>query len=125
MSENTTRNLPDDGARSFEERIFARFDAMDARFNSMDMRFDGLERRLGGLEKRLDAVETRLTTFEDKVDARLRETRPIWEGVQARLTTIEATLEDISRQFQEVILDLLRGRARVARLEERERPPVA
>jgi hypothetical protein len=42
--------------RSFEERVFARFDAMDAR---------------------LSKIDSRLTTLGDKVDPRLKETRPI------------------------------------------------
>ena len=54
MSEDKTVDM--DG-RSFEERVFARFDAMDAQLNKID---------------------SRLTTLEDKVDQRLKETRPIW-----------------------------------------------
>jgi hypothetical protein len=53
MSDNPTREIPD--SRSFEERVFARFDALD----------------------------TRLTTLEEKADSRLRETRSIWEAMQA------------------------------------------
>ena len=102
-----TQNLPD--ARSFEERVFARFDTIDARFDAMETRFN--------------AVEARLTTLEDKVDARLRETRPIWENVQARLTTIEGTLDDIRLQMNELYRDSYAMRGRIARLEERERPP--
>ena len=102
-----TQDMPD--ARSFEERVFARFDAMDARFDRMEARFN--------------AMDARLTTLEDKVDARLRETRPIWENVQVRLTAIEKTLEDISLQFNEILKDSYAMRARIARLEDRERLP--
>ena len=62
MSDNPTQETPD--SRSFEERIFARFDT-----------FDG-----------------RLTTLEEKVDARLRETRPIWEAMQADLANVKDDL---------------------------------
>ena len=65
MSDNPTRESPD--SRSFEERVFARFDSLDGRME-----------RLG---TRLDALDGRLTTLEEKVDSRLRETRPIWEAV--------------------------------------------
>jgi len=75
---------------SFEERVFAEFAALNQR----------------------------LTVLEEKVDARLRETRPIWEGMQA-------TLEEIRLQLSEVVRDLFATRGRVARLEERERPPAA
>ena len=70
MSEDPTRNL-------FEERVLNELAAMRTDFNN---RFDGLDGRL--------------TSLENKVDARLRETRPIWEGVQERLTEIEASLKE-------------------------------
>ena len=63
MSDNPTQETPD--SRSFEERVFARFDNLDGR----------------------------LTALEDKVDSRLRETRPIWEAVLARLEAVENRLE--------------------------------
>ncbi|HJU54615.1 MAG TPA: hypothetical protein VJ715_08595 [Pyrinomonadaceae bacterium] len=129
-----TQGLPD--ARSFEERVFARFDAMDARFNSMETRFDAMEARFVSMEARFDAMEsrvearfnafeTRLTTLEDKVDARLRETRPIWESMQQQMTEMAKTLDDIRVQIIELHRDSLAVRTRVARLEERERPPAA
>src|SRR5215208_1587237 len=65
MGDNPTQERPD--SRSFEERVFARFDALDGR----------------------------LTTLEETVDARLRETRPLWEAVQARLEGVENRLEGV------------------------------
>ncbi|HKQ54229.1 MAG TPA: hypothetical protein VJT74_17765 [Pyrinomonadaceae bacterium] len=110
--DDKTQNLPD--TRSFEERVFARFDAMDARFNAIDARFD--------------SVETRLTTLEDKVDARLRETRPIWESMQQQLTematrmaVMEKTLDLIRSGMGELYGDSITVRSRIGRLEERER----
>jgi chromosome segregation ATPase len=55
--------MPD--TRSFEERVFARFDAMDAR----------------------------LTALEEMVDRRLQETRPIWEQVLARVEALETEVK--------------------------------
>ena len=99
-----TQDMPD--ARSFEERVFARFDAMDARFDRMEARFN--------------AMDARLTTLEDKVDARLRETRPIWEGVQERLTEIEASLKEFNRHLKTLVNDSFKLRARVEELEENQ-----
>ncbi|HEX8072524.1 MAG TPA: hypothetical protein VF546_21430 [Pyrinomonadaceae bacterium] len=48
-NEKTTQDMPD--ARSFEERVFARFDSLDAR----------------------------ISTLERKVEERAVETKPIWE----------------------------------------------
>ena len=113
MSDNPTRETPD--SRSFEERIFARFDAFDARMDRLDARMAGFESRIEG---KVDALDARLTTLEEKVDARLRETRPIWEGVLARLTGIEMELSTLNRQFNSLVLDFFRLRVRVEKLEE-------
>ena len=53
MSDELTQNLPD--ARSFEERIFARFDALDTSIRDLDSRLQTLE-------------------------ARAYDTKPIWEN---------------------------------------------
>ena len=80
MSDNPTQEVPD--SRSFEDRVFARFDALDARIDRFESRIEG----------KVDALDGRLTTLEEKVDARLRETRPIWEAVQTRLEGVENRL---------------------------------
>jgi archaellum component FlaC len=72
MSDNPTQEMPD--SRSFEERVFARFDALDGR----------------------------LTTLEDKVDSRLRDTRPIWEAVQTRLEGVENGLEGLKEEVKKL-----------------------
>jgi chromosome segregation ATPase len=64
MSENLTRQLPEDLLRL----ILARLDSIDGRINGL---------------------EQRMTALEEKVDRRLQETRPIWEAVLARLDKIE------------------------------------
>ena len=80
MSDDPTQETPD--ARSFEERVFARFDSLDARIDRFGSR----------IEAKVDALDGRLTTLEEKVDSRLRETRPIWETVLARLDGVESRL---------------------------------
>ncbi len=77
MSEDTTRQLPNDAL----SQILARFDAMDARFNSL---------------------ETRLTALEDKVERRLQDTRPIWEQVLERLTKVEERLTKVEERLGKV-----------------------
>ncbi|HEX8422400.1 MAG TPA: hypothetical protein VF634_03270 [Pyrinomonadaceae bacterium] len=96
MSENTTQETPD--ARSFEERVFARFDMLDAR---------------------LDNLDGRLTSLEDKVDSRLRETRPIWEVVLSRLDSVEGELKLLNRQVRVLHEDVLRVRVDQEDLRER------
>ena|SRR2546423_1814983 len=103
MSEEKTKEQPD--TRSFEERVFARFDAIDARFDAIDARFDALDARVDGLD-------VRLTTLEEKVDRRLQETRPIWEAVLVQL-------EQLNGKFSIVATDLLDLRAKIASLDQR------
>ncbi|MDQ3818586.1 MAG: hypothetical protein M3362_13035 [Acidobacteriota bacterium] len=72
MSEETTQNIPD--GRSFEERIFARFDAIDAR----------------------------LQTLENQAERRALETKPIWERALAEILEVKerlVTLEQLSNQM--------------------------
>ena len=63
---------------SFEERVFARFDAMEAR---IDARFDGLDTRVQALE------------------ARALDTKPIWERALAEIVEVKEG-EDIKRKFE-------------------------
>jgi len=66
MSEQRTGNLG--GDRSFEERVFARFDAMDARFNGVDARFDAVDARFNAVDARFDAIDV----WRGAVDARFK-----------------------------------------------------
>lgn len=93
MSDNPTRETPD--SRSFEERVFARFDALDQRMT-------GVENRLISLEDKVDRIDVRLTALEEKMDARLRETRPIWEAVLTRLDGVETRLDSIETRLGNV-----------------------
>ena len=97
MSDNPTRETPD--SRSFEERVFARFDSLDARIDGLDGRMDRFEPRIEG---KVDALDGRLTALEDKVDSRLRETRPIWEAVLTRLTGVEERMGNLETEMRQV-----------------------
>ncbi|HEY0377531.1 MAG TPA: hypothetical protein VGC87_11460 [Pyrinomonadaceae bacterium] len=140
MSEDPTQKLPD--ARSFEDRVLAELAAirggiakLDGRVAALEDRMTKLETRMSSLEDRMTMFDARLTALEDKVDARLRETRPIWESMQQQLTAMQAqmsaietrmgamekTLDDIRFRITELYGDSIEVRARIARLEERER----
>ena len=112
MTDDPTQKLPN--SPSFEERVLA---------------------ELAAIRSGQAALETRLTALEDKVDTRLRETRPIWESVQqqltemkaqmqaieTRMTAMEKTLDDIRLRLTEVYRDSFEIRGRIGRLEERDR----
>ncbi|HYP01900.1 MAG TPA: hypothetical protein VER76_17045 [Pyrinomonadaceae bacterium] len=146
MSEDLTQNLP----TSFQERVLAEFAAIRQEFTNLNTRLTSVENRLTSVEERLTSVEnrllsvenrflsvenrlasvedrvlsvdTRLTSLENTVDIRLRETRPIWEGVQQRLTGIESELNNLNRQIRTLLADLFQVRIRVDKLEDAQQP---
>jgi hypothetical protein len=107
MSEECTRDLSDN--RSFEERVFARFDAMEARF---DKRFDAMEARF---DKRFDGLDTRVQALE----ARALDTKPIWERALAEILLVKQGVEDLNRKIDVLNQDVLQVRADQRRVEKR------
>lgn len=100
MSEDTTRNFQP----SFEERVLSELAAIRQEVTQQGVR--------------LSSVETRLTSLEEKVDERLRETRPIWEGIQAQLKEMEKQFIHFNRQVKILIRDSFDLRSRVEELED-------
>ena len=143
MSEDLTQSLP----TSFQERVLAEFAALNTRFtgfenrltnlegrmtsiearmtsiegqiNDMNGRLALLERRMASLEDRVLSIDTRLTSLEEKVDARLRETRPIWEAVQQRLTEIESGVSTLGHHFKTMVNEEFKLRSRMDKLEDK------
>ena len=117
MSEETTRDLPDN--RSFEERVFARFDSIDARFSTVDARFDAMEARFearfDGVDARLDGLEIRIQALE----ARALDTKPIWERALAEILLVKQGVEDLNRKIDVLNQDVLQVRADQRRVEKR------
>lgn len=94
------RTVDQDG-RSFEERVFARFDAIDS--------------RLGGVESRLEGVETRL----EKLEAKSYDTKPIWERALAELLELTEKMGNVERKFDVLSKDMVQLRADQVRSERR------
>jgi len=116
MTEENTQHLPD--GRSFEERVFARFDALESHLNS----------RLDKMDARIDGLDARLTSLEEKVDQRLKETRPIWEqmlvrldGIEKRLGALETEVDSLNLKFRLFIADIVKWQNKQDNLEERLR----
>ncbi len=84
--------MPD--GRSFEERVFARFDVLDARLGEMD---------------------TRLLVLEQNA----YDTKPIWERALAEILTVSQKLDTVERKLNVLGLDMLSLRADQTRLEDR------
>ncbi|HWS87460.1 MAG TPA: hypothetical protein VN282_10870 [Pyrinomonadaceae bacterium] len=107
MSEELTGRLNDD--ESFESRVLEQFARLRESVSSLGTRFSGVEQRLA-------VVESRLLTLEERVDARLKETRPLWESVLSQLERIDSKLNVLGQ-------DLLDTRGDVELLKKR--PPAA
>jgi chromosome segregation ATPase len=80
--------------------------------------------------RELANLNNRLTSLEAKVDARLHDTRPIWESVlsrldsmKTRLDSIETRLEKMDAKLDVLTRDSMDTRADVELLKKR--PPAA
>jgi len=102
MNEGSTQNLS--GGRSFEERIFARFDAMDVRFDAIETRFEKLEVRV---DARFDGLDLRVQALE----AKALDTKPIWERALVEILEVKKGVDDINRKLDVLNHDVLQVRA--------------
>ncbi len=86
MSEDKTGEINE--SRSFQDRVFARFDTIDDRFER--------------IEGRLSSVEIRIGKLED----RRYDTKPIWENALAAIaetnTAMLAGFDEFRRQFESI-----------------------
>lgn len=122
MNEEPTRELP---GRSFEERVFARFDAMETRFDSMDARFEArfvaIDARFAAMDARFDAMDARFDRVEARLDgldvrvhaleSKALDTKPIWERALAEILEVKKGVEDLNRKLDILNHDVLQVRA--------------
>lgn len=106
MNEGRARDLPDN--RSFEERVFARFDAIDVRFDGVDVRFDSVNAQLDGLDIRVQALE-----------ARALDTKPIWERALTEILEVKKGVERPQPKDRRSEPGCLQVRADQRRVEKR------
>jgi hypothetical protein len=95
MSDETTQNI--NGSRSFEERVFARFDALDSTLRDLDSRLQILEAKAYDTkpiwERALQEIlETRreLSKRLDRIEAIAHETRADLRDAEDRIERIES-----------------------------------
>src|SRR5882724_9025385 len=109
MSQDQTQDLR--GNRSFEDRVFARFDAIDAWRGAVDDRFDRIEARLDRVETRLDSIDARVQALEVQADKRALETKPIWERALAEILEVKDGLAELVRKIDVLTRDIVTVRA--------------
>jgi uncharacterized protein YhaN len=101
MSEERTEEKP--GPRSFEERVFARFDVLDERLDSMDSRL-----------KELEAKQYDTKPVWERALAEIAETR---NEMQAGLRRVEDKIDILNKNILEVHTDMRGLERRVSKLE--------
>src|SRR6267378_2059440 len=79
MAEDSTQTV--NGSRPFEERVFARFDALDSAIRNLDSRVENLDSRV------------------QKLEVRAYDTKPIWEQA---LKEIVETRRELSRRLDRI-----------------------
>jgi len=82
------------GSRSFEERVFARFDALDSTLKDLDARLQ-------------------------KLEAKSYDTKPIWERALAEILAVSQKLDTVERKLNVLSQDMLTLRADQSRVEDR------
>lgn len=130
MNEEPTKDL---ATRAFQKRVLDEFAAVRAEISAIrteqtvmrsditEIRNDIVEIRTqqAAMAKNLGSPDHRLTSLEERVDTRLKETRPIWEAVQEQLQRLSEKFDILLHEFYEVRAEIkIQGR-RIGELERR------
>jgi phage shock protein A len=91
MSEETTQNMPDADGRSFEERVFARFDVLN----------NALTTGLRELDARLQKLEARACDTKTIWEQALKEIMDTRRELSKRLDRIEAIAHETRADLRE------------------------
>jgi len=100
VSNVNTENI--DGKRPFEERVFARFDALDTAIRVTDSRLENVESRLENVDSRLETVDSRLQNMDSrlqKLEIRAYDTKPIWEQALKEILDTRKEIVDTRREL--------------------------
>ena len=121
MSENNTAETND--SRSFEERVFLRFDAVDARLGSLDNRVEKLEmkqydtkpiweevlRTISQTDSRVEALGNRVEQLDTKVgqlDTKVEQLDAKVEQLDAKVGQLDTKIEQTDAKVDELRSDM-------------------
>jgi len=110
VNEDSTKELP--GASPFEQRVLAEFAALRGEVAEIRVQQTATAKNIAALDQRLSALE-------EKVDSRLKETRPIWEAVQAQLKKLDEKFTLFIRDLYDVRGDISLHDKRLGEIERR------
>jgi len=124
VNEDPTKELP--GASPFEQRVLAEFAALRGEVADIRTEVGGLRGEVReiraqqvAMARNVAALDQRLTSLEDRVDSRLKETRPIWEAVRAQIEKLDEKFNLFIRDLYDVRGDLALHDKRLGVLERR------
>jgi chromosome segregation ATPase len=126
MNEDPTKELPQ--RRSFEEQVLAqlaaiRSEAVEIRTHVLAelaaIRGEVAEIRVqqAAMAKNIAGLDERVTSLEETVEARLKETRPIWEAVQAQIEKLDQKFDIVIRDLYDARGDMALHAKRISQLE--------
>jgi len=107
------------GKRPFEERVFARFDALDLSMRVMDSSMRDMDSRLKNVDSRLQKLEVRANDTNSrlqKLEIHAYDTKPIWEQA---LKEIVETRRELSKRLDRIDAMALETRADLRDAEDR------
>lgn len=109
-SDDPTKNLDN---HALLLQLLAMFREFDANQREFGVRLQGFDERLQGFDARLRDHDGKIDSLEKTVQARLYDTRPIWEAVQLQIAELRAEMEKGFRRsdrkaalFHEQVSDL-------------------
>jgi chromosome segregation ATPase len=105
--------------RSFEERVFARFDSVDARLSGVDARFDAVDGRFDAVDARFGVLNSSISNPDSrlqKLEIRAFDTKPIWEQA---LKEIVETRRELSKRLARVEAVVYETRSDLRDVEDR------
>jgi predicted nucleic acid-binding Zn-ribbon protein len=112
--------------RAFQKRVLDEFAAVRAEQSAMRTEIaeirtqqTAMAKNISSLDLRVTSIDERLTTLEEKGDARLKETRPIWEAVQDQLQRVVEKFDVVIRDIHDVKIDVSIHGRRIGELERR------
>jgi len=130
MSEDKTKEMND--SKSFEERVFERFERIEGRLVNVEIKISKLEARqydtkpiweqalaaISEINSRLGAIETRLDSMDgrlDSMDGRLDSMDGRLDSMDGRLDSMDSKFDRVDARFDKLETDMDDGFRRVAR----------
>jgi len=103
------------------EQSAMRSDITEIRNDITEMRSEIVEIRTqqAAMAKNIGALDHRLTSLEERVDARLKETRPIWEAVREQLQKLNDKFDILLHEFYDARAEIKNHGRRIGELERR------